>query len=78
MTTATKTTYRATYTDHRADIDVDTRWYDTPEAAQDALMKRREVGSFQYLGNVSGDVFESGRCLYAPRNGGAVSIDARD
>jgi hypothetical protein len=46
-----------------------TNWYGTAEAAQNALMKHRDVGQFHYLGSVPGDV--------APRNGGQVSLEYR-
>lgn len=72
-------TYSANFTNHQAGIVVGTRRYPTREAAQDALMKRPAVGWFRYLGRVSGDAHEPGRpCEYAPRNGGAVSIDEWD
>ena len=68
--------YRATF--QRAGESIRTRRYPTSEAAQDALMRRPGVGSFRHLGRVSGDAHEAGRpCEYAPRNGGAVSIDER-
>ncbi len=75
---ATKTLYRATYANHAAGITATTRWYGSLESAQDALMRRRDIGYFPYLGRVAGDVFAAGQCLYAPRNGGAVSLDVRD
>lgn len=53
-----------------------TRYYSTPEAAQ-AILSRR-IGNFHYLGNISGDVFENGRCTAAPRNGGLVTIHTRE
>ena len=70
-------TYSATFM--RQGERVGTRRYPTRKAAQDALMRRPAVGWFHYLGNVCGDASEHGRpCEYAPRNGGAVSIDEWD
>jgi hypothetical protein len=84
MTTATetKTMYRASYTNHGAGVTATTKWYATPKAAQDALMKNKNVGWFHYLGAVAGDAHEAqgenkGWCLYAPRNDGAVDLDIR-
>jgi hypothetical protein len=70
--------YRANYTNHAADVHRSTRWYDSRQAAQDALMKNRDVGHFAYLGHVAGDVFEHGWCTNGPRNGGLVDLDVRD
>lgn len=52
-----------------------TRYYDTPEEAQDQLMKA--IGHFNYLGRVAGDAFSNGtmRCEEAPRNGGLVTLE---
>jgi hypothetical protein len=70
--------YRAHYTNHAADTRLSTRWYPTAEAAQDALMRRPEIGHFPYLGRVSGDAVEPGKsCVCAPRRGGLVDIQVR-
>ena len=52
-----------------------TRYYDTPEEAQDHLMKA--IGHFNYLGQVAGDAFsnDTKRCETAPRNGGHVTLE---
>ena len=52
-----------------------TRYYDTPEEAQDHLMKA--IGHFNYLGRVAGDAFSNDtmRCEAAPRNGGLVTLE---
>lgn len=68
-----RTKFKAEY---RADGEVKfrTKYYDTPEIAQDALAKR--TGYFPHLGSVSGDTHNShlGYCDYAPRLGGRVDI----
>ena len=70
--------YQATFQAGNLGRDIKTIWYGSAEEAQEALMRRREVGHFPHLGRVSGDAHEAGGpCLYAPRNGGAVSIDRR-
>ena len=52
-----------------------TRYYDTPEEAQDQLMKA--IGQFKYLGQVAGDAFSNDtmRCEAASRNGGVVTLE---
>ena len=52
-----------------------TRYCDTPEEAQDQLMKA--IGQFKYLGQVAGDAFshDTMRCEEAPRNGGLVTLE---
>jgi hypothetical protein len=54
---------------------IKTRFYGTPEEAQDALAKR--IGAFHYLGRIAGDGFRTDtlRCEDAPRNGGLVSLE---
>lgn len=66
--------YRASF--QKQGDHIQTRFYPDRESAQDALAKR--IGSFHYLGRVSGDGFEqSGKCETAPRNGGLVSLEER-
>ena len=54
-----------------------TNFYESREAAQDALMKR--IGWFNYLGTVVGDMRNPylGYCDIAARNGGSVDIDRK-
>ncbi len=68
--------YRAQF--QRNGDTIQTHFYPTRKQAQDQLAKR--IGSFRYLGTVSGDgqATDKRYCDYAPRNGGAVSIDERD
>lgn len=68
-----RTKYKAEYTT-QGEVKFRTKYYDTPEIAQDALAKR--TGYFPYLGAVSGDVHNShtGYCDSAYRRGGRVDI----
>ena len=61
--------YKARY--QSSNVNHHTNYYPTKEEAQDALMKK--CGNFHYLGKVNGD----GKDSPAPRNGGAVSIEAK-
>jgi hypothetical protein len=72
--------YQAHWRNRAASLEFRTRWYKSPEDAQDALMKHREIGFFQYLGRVCGDGYTPGNwgVDWAPRNGGAVTIFRRE
>lgn len=69
MNTKYKAEYRA-----NGEVKFRTKYYDTPEIAQDALAKR--TGYFPYLGAVSGDVHNShlGYCDFGDRLNGRVDI----
>ena len=68
------TKYSASF--QSGDLIIEVVGYDTAKEAQDALMSNPIVGHFRYLGDVRGDISIDGKpCEYAPRNGGAVSID---
>ena len=69
----TTTIYRARF--QSSTMRINTAFYATREAAQDALANR--IGGFNYLGSVAGDCFDGSACDYASRNGGAVSIETR-
>jgi len=71
--------YRATFVNYTQGIKERTHWYPSAWEAQDALMKKRNVGQFHYLGDVSGDMRRAGEpCLNAPRNGGSVDLERRE